>query len=63
MKGAAVAGLGCTDAERAAGACRSVLDGDHNDMKYRPCEISQAWRRLSYLKPLPDLFREASPEN
>jgi len=63
VKGAAVAGLGCTDAERASGACRSVLDGDHNDMKYRPCEISQAWSRLSYLQPLDDLFREASPEN
>lgn len=63
VKGAAVAGLGCTETERSSGACRSVLDGDHSDMKYRPCEISQAWSRLSHLQPMSDLFREVSPEN
>ncbi len=63
VKGAAVAGLGCTDQERADGDCRSVFDGDHNDMKYRPCEISQAWRGISHMEPLDDLFREASPNN
>ena len=63
VKGAAAAGLGCTETERTSGACRSVLDGDHNDMKYRPCEISQAWSRLSHLKPMGVLFREVTPEN
>jgi len=61
VKGAAVAGLGCTDLERAAGSCRSVLNGEHNDFKYRPCEVNQAWTALMYLRPIDDLFREASP--
>lgn len=61
VKGAAVAGLSCTEAERAAGSCRSQLNGDHNDMKYRPCEISQAWSRLLQLRPMDDLFRESGP--
>lgn len=63
VKGAVVAGLGCSDVERAAGDCRSVFDGEHNDMKYRPCEVSQAWNGLMHLRPLDDLFREASPGN
>lgn len=61
VKGAAVVGLSCTEAERAAGLCRSDFDGEHHDIKYRPCEISQAWSRLMYLEPMDDLFREASP--
>ena len=63
VKGSVTTGLGCTETERTSGACQSVLDGDHIDFKYRPCEISQAWSRLSHLQPISDLFREASPEN
>ena len=62
IKGAAAAGLSCTDADIANGLCRSVFDGDHDDFKYRPCEINQAWSRIMVLKPLQDLYREASPE-
>jgi hypothetical protein len=63
IKGSTATGLGCTELERTSGACQSTLDGDHNDFKYRPCEISQAWSRLSHLEPMNSLFREASPEN
>lgn len=61
VKGAEVVGLSCTDAERAAGLCTSTLTGDHVDMKYRPCEISQAWSQFMQLRPMDDLWREASP--
>ena len=61
VSGAVAAGLGCTDAERAAGDCRSVFDGDKNEVKYRPCEISQAWSRVSHLMPISSLFRESQP--
>ncbi len=61
VKGALATGLGCTDQEREDGDCRNVLSGDHNDFKYRPCEINQAWTGFMRLQPLDDLFREASP--
>jgi hypothetical protein len=60
VKGAAIAGLGCTEQEVTDGDCRSSLDGDHNDMKYRPCEISQAWRRIMLMEPRDGLWREIS---
>jgi len=60
VKGAAAAGLGCTEQEVTDGDCRSSLDGDHNDVKYRPCEIAQAWRRLMSMEPRDGLWREIS---
>ncbi len=62
VKGAAVAGLSCTDIERMQGNCRSSLMGDHHDFKYRPCSINQSWSRLMQLRPMDDLYRESSPE-
>jgi hypothetical protein len=61
VSGAAAAGLGCTDAEIAAGLCRSSFMGESNEFKYRPCELNQAWNSFMRLRPLDDLFREASP--
>lgn len=58
IKGAAIAGLGCSEVDIAAGNCRSSLDGDHNDMKYRPCEVAQAWRRMMVMSPRDGLWRE-----
>ena len=63
VKGAAMAGLSCSESDIAAGNCRSSLMGDHNDMKYRPCEVNQAWGRIMTLEAMDDLFREASPNN
>ena len=60
VKGAAIAGLGCTEQEVTDGDCRSVLDGDHNDIKYRPCEVAQAWRRLMIMEPRDGLWRETT---
>lgn len=60
VKGAAITGLGCTEQEVTDGNCRSVLDGDHNDIKYRPCEIAQSWRRLMIMEPRDGLWREIS---
>jgi len=42
------------------GLCRSELSGDHNDMKYRPCSVAQAWRRLMIMEPRDGLWREIS---
>jgi hypothetical protein len=60
VKGAALAGLSCSDDDVDDGLCRSVLDGDHNDVKYRPCEIAQSWRRLMFMTPRDGLWREIS---
>ncbi len=60
VKGAAIAGLGCTEQEVTDGDCRSNLDGDHNDMKYRPCEIAQSWHRMMIMEPRDGLWREIS---
>ena len=60
VKGAALAGLGCTEQEVTDGLCRSSLDGDHADVKYRPCEIAQSWRRLMTMEPRDGLWREIS---
>lgn len=60
IKGAAIAGLGCTETEVEDGDCRSVFDGDHNDVKYRPCEVAQSWRRLMIMEPREGLWREIS---
>jgi hypothetical protein len=60
VKGATVAGLGCTEQDVTDGLCRSELSGDHNDLKYRPCSIAQAWRRLMVMEPRDGLWREIS---
>ncbi len=60
VKGATVAGLGCTEQDVTDGLCRSELSGDHNDLKYRPCSIAQAWRRLMIMEPRDGLWREIS---
>ena len=60
VKGAAMAGLGCTDEEVTNGECRSTFLGDHVDIKYRPCEVAQSWRRLMVMQPVDGLWREIS---
>lgn len=58
VKGAAMAGLSCSEADRMAGLCRSNLNGTHSDFKYRPCEIAAAVSRMKVLHPVEGVWRE-----
>ncbi len=59
VRGSAVSALACSEVDRAAGLCRNELLGEHNDFKYRPCEIDAASAKLAEWRPVEALWHES----